>query len=142
MPAEALITLRQELAPFANDLAIRAILFRYGFRSGEACIERIGIKSTEGNLLHILPDIWDEIGLGRLTLKKRKKEGLSLQLSESIEANVLGQTGYASCDFTRGYLAGIVSTLSNKMYHCKEEKCASKGDKNCTFILTTKGEGE
>ena len=135
MPAEALLTLREELSPLASELAIRAILFRYGFRSGEACMQRIGINVKEGKLLEILPDLWDEIGLGRLSLTKSSKKGFALHLNESIEANAIGEVGQASCDFTRGYLAGIVSSLSGKRYHCKEEICISRGDTHCSFHL-------
>lgn len=136
MPAEALITLRQELSPLASELAVRAILFRYGFRSGEACMQSMGIKiKKEEELMEILPDLWDEIGLGRLTLIDNVKGGFALELNESIEANVMGNVGGASCDFTRGYLAGMISSLSNKKYHCREKNCISKGDEHCTFHL-------
>lgn len=140
MPAEALITLREELSPLASELAIRAILFRYGFRSGEACMQSIDLKAKEGKLPEILPDLWDEIGLGRLSLTKGKEKGFALELNESIEANVMGQVGHASCDFTRGYLAGIVSSISGKRYHCKEEECISRGDKHCMFHLSMRRE--
>lgn len=140
MPAEALITLRDELSPLASDLAVRAILFRYGFRSGEACMQSMGITVSNGKLLNVIPDLWDEIGLGRLTLSKRRKNGFTLQLKESIEAEVMGEVGQTSCDFTRGYLAGVVSFLSGKRYHCKEEKCISRGDSHCIFLLTLRGE--
>ena len=115
MPAEALITLRDELSPLASDLAVRAILFRYGFRSGEACMQSMGINGMEPEELpDILTNLWDEIGLRRLSVRKDKKMGFALQLNESIEGNVIGEVGLASCDFTRGYLAGMVSCLSGK----------------------------
>ncbi|UCG70321.1 MAG: hypothetical protein JSV09_04700 [Thermoplasmata archaeon] len=136
MPAEALVTLREELSPLASELAVRAILFRYGFRSGEACLQSMDIKTTKDEMLpDILPNLWDEIGLGRLILIDNVKEGFTLELSESIEANVIGNIGQSSCDFTRGYLAGMVSHLSKKKYHCREERCISKGDDHCTFHL-------
>jgi predicted hydrocarbon binding protein len=138
MPAEALITLRAELSPLASDLAVRAILFRYGFRSGESCMQRLGIKAKEEKFSEVLPDLWDEIGLGRLSLKKSKKESFALQLNESIEASVMGKVGQASCDFTRGYLAGVISQLTGKRYHCREEECISRGDAHCKFLLNIK----
>lgn len=141
MPAEALVTLREELSPLASDLAVRAILFRYGFRSGEACMQSMGIRAKKGKLPEILPDLWGEIGLGRLSVSKGRKKGFALELNESIEAEVMGKVGQATCDFTRGYLAGMVSYLSGRRYHCQEEKCISKGDKHCTFFLSVRGEG-
>jgi predicted hydrocarbon binding protein len=135
MPAEVLLTLRAELSPLASDLAVRAILFRYGFRSGEACIQRLGIKAKEEKFPDILPDLWDEIGLGRLEMKKSKEESFTIQLNESIEGNVMGKIGQASCDFTRGYLAGIISQLTGQRYHCREEECISRGDAHCMFLL-------
>jgi predicted hydrocarbon binding protein len=141
MPAEALITLRDELSPLASELAVKAIVFRYGFRSGEACMRSMGIDNPKkGQLPKMLPDLWAEIGLGRLDLKKGRNDRFALNLYESIEAEAMGDVGQTSCDFTRGYLAGIISQLSGKSYHCKEEKCVSHGDEYCRFFLSTRGE--
>ncbi len=141
MPAQALITLRDELSPLTNEPAVKAIVFRYGFRSGEACLEGMGIDPPEqGKLLEILPDLWAEIGFGRLSLKSGSEEDFTIDLYESIEANAIGKVGQASCDFTRGYLAGMISYLSGKKYHCKEENCVSTGDEHCSFLLSLRGE--
>lgn len=141
MPAQALITLRDELSPLASELAVKAIVFRYGFRSGEACLESMAIDPSEQNkLLEILPDLWAEIGFGRLSLRSGSEEDFALDLYESIEANVIGEVGQVSCDFTRGYLAGMVSYLSGRKYHCKEENCVSRGDEHCMFLLSLRGE--
>jgi predicted hydrocarbon binding protein len=96
--------------------------------------------SEHDKILEILPDLWAEIGFGRLSLKSGSEEDFTLDLYESIEANAIGEVGQASCDFTRGYLAGMVSYLSGKKYHCKEESCVSRGDKHCKFLLSQKGE--
>ncbi|UCE35927.1 MAG: hypothetical protein JSW00_10195 [Thermoplasmata archaeon] len=142
MPAEALKTLRHELEPLANEMAIKAILYRYGFRSGEACVQSMGIEvKGQKKIPDFLPSLWEEIGLSRLNIKKSKEGGYTLELNESIEANVNGDVGQASCDFTRGYLAGMVSSISEKGYHCREKKCLSKGDSHCTFFLTERVEG-
>lgn len=136
-----MITLRNELEPLANEDVVKAIIFRYGFRSGDACVESMGIDAkTPKQLEDLLPDIWEEVGLGRLHFYDHNKETIKLQLGESIEGYIMGNTERTSCDFTRGYLAGVVSSLVGKMYHCKEEKCVSKGDPNCTFLLTERGE--
>ena len=141
LPAQALITLRDELEPLANEDVIRAIIFRYGFRSGDACVESMGINAkTPQQLKDLLPDIWEEVGLGRLHFYDDNEESIELHLGESIEGDIMGDTQRTSCDFTRGYLAGVVSSLVGKMYHCKEKKCISKGDSNCTFLLTQRGE--
>jgi predicted hydrocarbon binding protein len=141
LPAEALVTLRHELSPLADDPVIRAIIFRYGFRSGEACIQTMDIKSGEFEKpSEILPELWEEIGLGKLILEKDKEDGIHLKLTQSIEGDVMGESKIPSCDFTRGYLAGTISHLSGNMYHCKEKKCVSKGDSHCTFLLTQRGE--
>jgi predicted hydrocarbon binding protein len=141
LPAEALLKLRSELEPLANEDVIRAIIFRYGFRSGEACVESMGVSvSSPKKLKNLLPDIWEEVGLGRLHFETQTKDTIKLRLSESIEGMVMGETDRTSCDFTRGYLAGVVSELIGKMYHCKEEDCVSKGDLHCSFLLTERGE--
>jgi predicted hydrocarbon binding protein len=133
--------LRNELEPLANEDVVRAIIFRYGFRSGDACVESMGIDAkSPKQLKELLPDIWEEVGLGRLFFYDHNQETIELQLGESIEGNIMGDTQRTSCDFTRGYLAGVVSSLAGKMYHCKEEQCVSKGDSKCTFLLTERGE--
>jgi predicted hydrocarbon binding protein len=97
-------------------------------------------KPKKGQLPKMLPNLWAEIGFGRMDLKKGRNEKYSLNLYESIEAEAMGEVGQPSCDFTRGYLAGIVSELSGKSYHCKEEKCVSHGDEHCRFLLSIRGE--
>ena len=47
----------------------------------------------------------------------------------------MGQTGRASCDLTRGYLAGTTSALTRKRYHCVEGGCVSAGKEVCIFEL-------
>jgi predicted hydrocarbon binding protein len=142
MPAEALPTLRSELSPLASEMAVKAILFRYGFRCAEACIQSMNIeKMSSKKIKDLLPNLWDEIGLGRLSLDLTENEKFTLELNESIEADANGEMELASCDFTRGYLAGLVSYLSDKGYHCKEEECVSLGDSHCTFLLSIRGEG-
>jgi predicted hydrocarbon binding protein len=141
LPAEALITLRDELEPLANEDVIRAIIFRYGYRSGDACVESMDLSAKNPKQLKgLLPDIWEEVGLGRLHFDGHEKDTIAIRLSESIEGIVMGDTGRTSCDFTRGYLAGVVSHLLGKMYHCKEEECISQGKSNCAFLLTERGE--
>jgi predicted hydrocarbon binding protein len=141
LPAEALLKLRSELEPLANEDVIRAIIFRYGFRSGEACVESMGVSvSSPKKLKDLLPDIWEEVGLGRLHFDSQSSDTIKLRISESIEGNIMGETEKTSCDFTRGYLAGVISELLGKMFHCKEEDCVSKGDLHCSFLLTERGE--
>lgn len=136
MPAEALMTLREELSPLASEMAVKAILFRYGYRSGEACVQSMGIdRMAQKEMPDVLLALWDEIGMGRLSVKT-KKGGFALHLEESIEGIVVGDIGQTSCDFTRGYLAGMVSYLTGKSYYGKEEKCVSNGDDLCTFKLS------
>ena len=142
MPAEALPTLRSELSPLASEMAVKAILFRYGFRCAEACVQSMNIEEMNAKKIKdMLPSLWDEIGLGRLSMDVIDNEGFTLELNEPIEAEANGDMELASCDFTRGYLAGIVSYLSGKGYHCKEEECVSLGDSHCTFLLSIRGEG-
>jgi predicted hydrocarbon binding protein len=142
MPAEALPTLRSEISPLASDMAVKAILFRYGFRCGEACVQSMDIDEMSAKKIkEMLPSLWDEIGLGRLGMDASESDEFTLELNESIEADANGEMDLASCDFTRGYLAGIVSYLSGKGYHCKEEECVSLGDSHCTFLLSIRGEG-
>jgi hypothetical protein len=50
---------------------------------------------------------------------------------ESMEAE-----GGHSCDFTRGYLTGIVSSLTKRRYDSKEVSCIADGAHRCVHVLT------
>jgi predicted hydrocarbon binding protein len=139
MHGQALKDLREELDNIVGDALSKGLLFRYGFRCGECIANSIGIHTTKSAISKVLPEVWSEVGLGRIVIKLNPSGKIFAIIEDAIEAEANGKRGKPSCDFTRGYLAGLVSSLMKKSYYCIEEKCVSKGDAFCKYLLT-KGE--
>ncbi len=135
MHGSALKDLRVELDNIVGESVAKGMLFRYGFRCGESLARSIEMRTSQTRIAKVLPEVWAEVGLGRIKVK-RVKGGITATLEDAIEARANGAKGRASCDFTRGYLAGLASELTGCSYYCTEDRCASKGDDYCTYTLT------
>jgi len=136
MHGTALKDLRVELDNVVGDALSKGLLFRFGFRCGECIAKSIGIHPKKSDISRVLPEVWSEVGLGRIVIKRTRSGKISAIIEDAIEAEANGLKGKPSCDFTRGYLAGLVSSLLGKSYYCIEEKCISKGDSFCKYVLT------
>ena len=134
MPVEGLATLRKEISGLVDDDVAGGILFRYGYRSGHEIMKKLSIDSDMESLPDVFQEIWHEIGLGRARLVA-EGERMSVIFEDSLEARANGKRTVPSCDFTRGYLAGIISKLLKKRFYATEEKCISMGNEICLFRL-------
>jgi predicted hydrocarbon binding protein len=130
MPASALIHLREELQIMMGDQYSKEALYRYGQRCGEALVEKVGIKCTAEELKGLFNDLWFEVGLGRPSLDKSTDDEIVVMFEESIEVSPKN-----SCDYTRGYLAGVVSAILGRRYAAIETTCISDGAPCCTHVL-------
>ncbi|MGH9918131.1 MAG: V4R domain-containing protein, partial [Nitrososphaerales archaeon] len=70
------------------------------------------------------------------TLAGKVPGTLTIGLRESFFATSLGRTGQAECHIVRGILEGTAKTMFGQDYACSEEKCMSKGDQRCEFLLS------
>jgi len=130
MPGSALLDLREELE-LIEDKEAGETLERYGYRAGVGLIGVLDVAAeNESDLAGMLPQIWSETGLGRMKLIKSSRGEIVVEIEESIEA-FHGR----HCDFTRGYLAGIVSSLLDTRYHAVEKECISDGKDHCVHVL-------
>ncbi|HVO77856.1 MAG TPA: DUF835 domain-containing protein [Methanomassiliicoccales archaeon] len=130
MPGSALLDLREELE-LIEDKEAGETLERYGYRAGVGLIGVLDVAAeNEAELPEMLPQIWSETGLGRMNLKKATRGEIVVEVEESIEA-FHGR----HCDFTRGYLAGIVSSLLDTRYSATEQECISDGKERCLHVL-------
>lgn len=137
LPGEAIKSLRLELSNLLGEKLASGALFRFGFRCGEALIERAepNEKGESGKQTDIA-GIWEQTGLGNITGSKEiSEEEIEIELEESTEARVMGNAGKPSCDYTRGYLAGIATGLWKKKFYCVESACISEGKGKCAFKL-------
>ncbi|MEW5759390.1 MAG: DUF835 domain-containing protein [Candidatus Thermoplasmatota archaeon] len=136
MPGNALKSLRDELQISAGEEMSEGILFRYGFRCGEGMIQRMSLRcTTMKEITELFPSLWAGVGLGKIKIEEVSEEGALVIFEESVEARHRGQSKKPSCDFTKGYIAGIASALSDKQYTCIEEACISAGDRYCHHRL-------
>lgn len=130
MPGSALIDLREELELIEDEKA-KETLARYGYRAGVGLIKSLEVEvSSFEQLKEVLPQLWSETGLGRMQLMDADQESITVALEESIEAS-----HGRRCDFTRGYLSGMVSTLMRRRYEAHETECIAEGKQRCVHQL-------
>ena len=136
MSGDALRSLHDELMILLGDKGASALLERYGYRCGESLVQSVGYKCDNiQELQDILPGILIETGLGRATTKKITEDEIIIEFDESVEANHLGTKEGASCNFTRGYLAGVISSLLDAHYDGIEDNCHCRGDRFCVHRI-------
>jgi predicted hydrocarbon binding protein len=137
LPGEAIKSLRLELGNIVGEKLASGVLFRFGFRCGEALVEK---RSSDGGSLNTfenaLTDIWKQTGLGTIEkIDEDSENEIKIVHKNSTEARVVGESESPSCDFTRGYLAGITSKILKKKFYCVESECEAAGDQRCSFQL-------
>ncbi|HSV42693.1 MAG TPA: DUF835 domain-containing protein [Methanomassiliicoccales archaeon] len=131
MPGTALKDLREELE-LIEGAESPETLARFGYRCGVGLVRTLGLECSDVNQLRdVVKQIWSETGLSRMEIDLITDNEMVITFADSIEA----LSGY-TCDFTRGYLAGIVSTLTKRRYDSKEVSCLSDGSHRCVHVLT------
>jgi len=131
MPGSALRDLREELQLLnGNDSA--KTMERYGFRAGIGLVRTLGLECTD--ILEakaIIEQVWTETGLSRMNIEMINETEIVITFKESIEAD-----NGDHCDFTRGYISGIISSLMRRRYDAYEASCISDGAGKCVHVLT------
>jgi predicted hydrocarbon binding protein len=136
MSGDALRSLNDELQIQVGDVEAGALLERYGFRCGESLVQSVGYTCDNiEELEETLPGLIIETGLGRAVTRSITADEIIIEFEESIEASHLGMKEHASCNFTRGYLAGVISSLLDKKYDAIEESCQCRGDPLCVHKI-------
>ncbi|MEM0448602.1 MAG: DUF835 domain-containing protein [Methanomassiliicoccales archaeon] len=130
MPGSALRDLREELELIEDEEA-KETLARFGYRAGVGMIQALGVEAeTSSQLKDVLLQLWSETGLSRMVINKMEEDFIEIALQDSIEARQ-GRR----CDFTRGYLAGMVSSLLKRRYEATEIDCIADGKELCVHTL-------
>ena len=137
MPAEAIKSLRMELANLLKEKLAKGVLFRFGYRCGEALVEGANSENPKNSeLIVTLPKIWKQTGLGSINkIEEVSENEIEIEINDSMEAKVLGASDIPSCDYTRGYLAGICSSLTQKKFYGVETECKTQNQASCKFHL-------
>jgi len=129
MPGIALAHLREELEIVEGDQRARHMLYRYGQRCGRALVESFGLNCADlTEVKSVIEPVWMEAGLSRIRTESLEESEMIVNLEDSVEAKEGN-----SCDFSRGYLSGIVSQLTGKRFEVDEVECASKGYMACVM---------
>lgn len=140
MPSKALKTLRKELDKLVQREASATLLFRHGYISGYELGKKLGVMLGLERLGRELPELWAEVGLGRMVDVYMDNGSISVTLRESPEIRPSKSVPY--CDFTRGYLAGFVSAITGRRFMGIEQECASQNGDRCRFLLSPAGAEE
>lgn len=137
IPGDALKSLSDELQIVMGEIPSRETMERYGYRCGEGLVKSIGFECDDlEEFQEMMPGIMIETGLGRTRSLKMDGDTILIDFEDSVEANAMGSSDVPNCNFTRGYLSGVVSSLFDKRYDCVEETCICKGDELCLHKLT------
>ena len=131
MPGSALADLREEMEIIEGERRAKLIIYRYGQRCGKGLVEHMDLDAEDlEDAKSILPALWMETGLSRLTMESDSDSELIVHLEESIE----GQDGHR-CDFARGYLSGIMTALLSTRFEADEIECISEGYPVCVIQI-------
>ncbi len=135
LPEQALADLREELE-IIEDEAAGGTLERFGFRAGVGLVKSldIGCESYD-ELEEVLPQLWAETGLSNIEIVKLEEDEILVTLYDSLEAS-RGRR----CDFSLGYLSGIVSYLMGSTHQGEEISCRSTGARECRHRITPRDE--
>lgn len=137
MPGEAIKSLRTELSNLLGEKLAAGVLFRFGFKCGEALMENtMSVANMKKGISEVLPRIWEQTGLGKIVdIEETSEEEVQIEQEASTEARAIGNADEPSCHYTRGYLAGIATILTEKKFYCVETMCISEGKDRCNFQL-------
>ncbi len=131
MPGSALKDLREELQ-LLNGADSAKTIERYGFRAGVGLVRTLGLECADiREAKAIIEQVWMETGLSRMSIEMINETEIVITFKESVEAD-----NGDHCDFTKGYISGIISSLMRRRYDAYEASCISDGAEKCVHVLT------
>ena len=137
IPGDAINSLRLELSNLLGKKLAAGVLFRFGYHCGEALAgQYVPDVAAEVSIAKLLPEIWVHTGLGSIArVQEVSEDEMEVELEDSTEAVFAGTSFEPVCDYTRGYLAGVVNRVMKKKFYCIEASCLSEGAPRCTFQM-------
>ncbi len=137
IPGDAIHSLRLELSNLLGKKLAAGVLFRFGYHCGEALAgQHAPDDEAEVSITKMLPETWVHTGLGSVVrVQEVSEDEMEVELEDSTEAMFAGSSSEPVCDYTRGYLAGVVNRVLEKKYYCIETSCLSEGTPRCTFQM-------
>ena len=137
IPPMVLSRLYDDFSPLVGDKRTRLILHQAGYRCGMKLAEGLYIDTDDkGSMEKAVRELLIQLGLGLLELEEYSVNRITISCENSNEGQAMGNRGAPSCNFTLGYIRGMLEILMGVMFHAHEEKCISAGDDRCRFILS------
>jgi len=137
MPDVSFKSLHEELEIIMGENKTADLLYRLGYRCGEGAARDTVVDSQDFDTIEKfvdeLPEHWIHIGLSSIEFLRGDLEDFYVSLWDTLEAKVMRPTKTPSCQFTKGFLEGVISVLFNKKYTAREKKCIAMGDDHCEF---------
>jgi len=137
MPDKSFKSLKDELEIMMGEENSANLMYRLGYRCGEAAAADTAVDSQDFDTMEKftleLPEHWIHIGLSSIEVVKGGLEDFFVSLHDTLEAKVLRPMKIPSCQYTRGFLEGVISVLFNKKYKVTEKKCIAQGEEQCLF---------
>jgi len=139
MADKSLRGLKEELDIIMGEDQAGELFYRMGFRAGEEAVKDNVVDTDDFDsiekLKRELPEHWIHIGLSSIEVLDGDVTNFNVALSDSLEAKAMRSLPDSGCNFTRGFLEGVVSTLFSSKYAAEEIKCVQTGESQCIFNL-------
>ncbi|MDI6691620.1 MAG: hypothetical protein QME50_07160 [Candidatus Bathyarchaeota archaeon] len=116
---------------------LAAVLYSASKEVGEHVATRLkemfGIEGKD--MVQALAQVVQAFGWGATEVRRIdfKRLSATMMVMDCFEAAAWRKKPYAVCHWTRGYLAGYMSTVFGKPVEAVEVKCMAKGDEHCEF---------
>jgi predicted hydrocarbon binding protein len=118
---------------------LAAVLYNAGKEIGEHAAKRLNeMFRIEGKeLIQALAQAGKATGWGITEVNSisMKRHRAKIIVKECFEAAAWRKKPYNVCHWTRGYLAGYMSTVFRKSVEANETKCIARGDSYCEFEI-------
>jgi predicted hydrocarbon binding protein len=85
----------------------------------------------------VLGDFFHALGWGRVNVSRVGSGALAFDAEQWAEADPPMKTGYPSCHFSAGLLAGFMGSMTQQPVSVMEVECKSAGQGRCRFLLGT-----
>ena len=137
IPPMVLSRMYEDFSPLVGDRRTRLILHQSGYRCGCKLAEGLDIDTNEKGLMEkAVKELLIQLGLGILQLHEYSANNITITCEDSNEARTMGLRGEPSCNFTLGYIRGMMEVLMGVKFQAHEKECISAGDDHCTFVLS------
>ncbi len=132
----AQLTIRDVLEQQLGSEKTDKILYQAGELAGcEFCNNHLSARSDFGNFMKSLQEIFRELRIGILRIEEADmdKGVLTLTMSEDLDCSGMPETGFSSCTYDEGFIAGILKNFAGRSFRVKEVECWCTGNRTCRF---------